>query len=305
MLVELRYNSSSGRGRALRTASRFQAALEGSGHEVHLNAVRSSSPSGRTPNLLVLIGGDGTVKHALDDAVAMGVPVYHVPLGNENLFAREFGMNRDPRRLVDAIEAGRIEPIDVGVVEGTPASAESTPGQPGSTRRERFAIMLSMGPDASVIHRMETGGRGAPGHLAYIAPIADELADTRLPAISVSVDGRALVKARTGLVVVANLRQYGFGVNPARHADGRDGLLDVVFVPATGAGMLLAAAAAGRLGLLESWPGIVLARGQVVELDAPGGFVQVDGESLAMCGPMRLHVEPRALRVLCPPRPGR
>ncbi len=304
VLVELRYNPASGRGKAVRTALRFQHALTTAGHHVVLDAVRAPPVSGRTPDLLVLIGGDGTVKHALDDAIALDIPVYHVPLGNENLFAREFGMTREPARLARAIDARNIDSVDVAVVQGRSTTPAASGGAPATLRRERFAIMLSIGPDASVIHRMDSEGRSAPGHLAYIAPIAEELAHTRIVPITARVDGRLVLDSRPGLLVVANLRQYGFRVNPARHADARDALLDLVFIPATGAGALLIAGALARFGLLESWPGVVTARGRVVELDAPGGLAQVDGESLAMHGPMRLETEARALRVLCPPRVG-
>lgn len=283
------YNPASGSGRASRIAHSFQRALADAGHEVQPVRVGAPRPTGWVPDVLVLVGGDGTVKHALDEAIAAGVPIYHVPLGNENLFAREYSMTRDPARLRRALDDPRVHAIDVGVVEHGPA-------------RQRFAIMLSVGPDASVIHRMDADGRSARGHLAYVAPIAEELADPGIEPITLDVDGRRVVDAQPGLLVVANLRRYAFGIDPARNADPRDALLDAVFIPATTPGRLIWAAACAALGRLDRIEGVVAVRGSRFEINAPGGKAQADGEPLRLPMPLTASVEPRALRVLRPPR---
>ncbi|MEZ6233022.1 MAG: acylglycerol kinase family protein [Phycisphaerales bacterium] len=172
MHVDVVYNRGSGRGKAERIATRFARALTAAGITAHLRPVRGSAPNGHTPDLLVLVGGDGTVMHAIDDAIALGAAVYHVPLGNENLFARGFGMTREPGDLLRAIGRWSIDRIDVGVVRGAG----------GGVRR--FAIMLSVGPGASVIHRMERHGRSAAGHLAYLEPVGEEVSEPRLAAVT-------------------------------------------------------------------------------------------------------------------------
>lgn len=291
MLIQIVYNSRSGRGRAARVARQFETALREAGLSTLVQPVDEPTPDGGTPALLLLVGGDGTVKHSLTHAARTGTPVYHVPLGNENLFAREFGMRRDPRQLLRAIEAWTVGSLDLGAV-----TAER--------RRELFSIMLSVGPDASVIHRMERDGRSARGHLAYLAPIADELVEPRIVPITARVDGQPLADNRPGLLVVANLRHYGFRVNPAPDADAQDGLLDAVFIPARSLGPLCRAAILARVGRLHRLPGTLVARGRSIEIVAPGGLAQVDGEALHLSGTLRVEPMPGALRVLLPARPG-
>lgn len=280
------YNRGSGRGKAERAAARFARALVEAGIAARLRAVGSAAANGHTPELLVLVGGDGTVLHAIDDAIALGAAVYHVPLGNENLFAREFGMTREPGDLLRAIGRWSIDRIDVGVVRGAGGEAR------------RFAIMLSVGPDASVIHRMERHGRSAAGHLAYLEPVGEEVSDPRLAAVTARVDGRLVVDGEVGAVIVANQRHYAFGVDPARHADPRDGLLDLVFVPAEGINGVIRAAAWARIGRLGHLPGVRIVRGREIEVDAPGGLAQVDGEALHLDMAYRVGVEAGALAVL-------
>jgi diacylglycerol kinase (ATP) len=192
------------------------------------------------------------------------------------------------------MRGGHIVEMDVGVVEGRAMDGA------GGRVSDRFAIMLSIGPDASVIHRMQRWGRDVGGHLAYLAPIAEELAEPCIVPITATVDGHRIVDDRCGLLVVANLRRYGFELNPARDADPADGLLDAVFIPAASPGPLFVAGMYARLGRLDRMRGVVMARGREVMLEAPGCLAQVDGEALCMRTPIGVRAEPRALRVLKP-----
>lgn len=285
MRIRIVHNPGSGRGVAARAAERVRAVLARAGHTPDRRA--AGDAEGEPADLLVLIGGDGTVKHALDEAIARDTPVYHIPVGNENLFAREFGMLRDPEALARAIERWDVCRIDVGV-------AESGAG------RERFAIMLSVGPDASVIHRMQRGGREIPGHLAYLGPIAEEVGQPALVPVWATVDGRTLARGEQGMLIAANIRRYAFGLDPAREADPRDGLLDVVFIPAAGVWPLLWAGLAGLAGNLRAVRGVVMDRGARVEVCAPGGPVQADGEAVEAGESIVISVQRRALRILLP-----
>jgi diacylglycerol kinase family enzyme len=213
-------------------------------------------------------------------------------MGNENLFAREFGMKPDPDLAAQWILSGKRRTLDLARV--TEGERQLTP----------FVIMLSVGPDAGVIRRLSATRRGAINHLSYLAPIAQELFTPTLPRISIEVDGRSICDARRGMVVVANSRQYGARFDPAKNAKMDDGLLDVTFFPAeNGAAwawwMLMSLArVAGDL------PGHVHAQGRQVRLVLPeGGSAQADGEhTWSGDGPIELSmaVEPGVLSVCAP-----
>lgn len=298
MRVLMLANMRSGVGRAPRLARAIERQLTGWSHEVITLDVGqlARSPKGSTGPLasgvagadaVVSIGGDGTIHHALPDLLASRRPVYHVPGGNENLFAREFGMSADPIALARALETFRIDSVDVGAAGGRP-----------------FAIMVSVGPDAGVIHRLHASRGRASGHAMYLGPVLHECLRPHLPCLSVRLDGRPVVAARRGLVVIANSRQYAARLDPAPRADMRDGLLDVVFLPAQST---MSAVWWGlRCGLGEHMDDhhAVYERGSEVVIESSGRAPwQADGEVggwIEPGEPLALEVRPATLRVLRP-----
>lgn len=235
----------------------------------------------------VVFGGDGTMHGLLPVLRDSGAAVYHAPLGTENLFAREFRTRREAEHVVRAVERGDLRTIDLGRIgEGAEARA--------------FAIMLSIGPDAGVIHRLHAARRGAITHAAYVWPVLMEVLRPTLPRLTIEVDGREIVREQRGVLVVANLRQYGLRVDPAASADPEDGLFDVVFMPcATGLGALARTAAARMRRHGASVIRLTAATVRVCSEDRAAA--QADGEVLPWGAnglDLAMRVDPKALRVL-------
>ncbi len=122
--------------------------------------------------MLVVVGGDGAMRLAAASAVRTGTPVYHYPLGTENLFSREFGMSASPAALLDALRSLRVEHVDVGVANG-----------------RTFLLMVSMGYDAEVIHDLSARRGGGISHLSYLGPLVRQLRRWRPPELTVRADG--------------------------------------------------------------------------------------------------------------------
>jgi diacylglycerol kinase (ATP) len=311
MQVVMVFNPRSGRGNAPIVANLLRDRLLGAGHDVHMVSVGGEAPidlrrilldSGGSASGLVVVGGDGTVLSAADAAIETGASIYHVPMGTENLFARSFAMTCDAGRLIDALAAhaarlARSEPaVDAGDCNG-----------------KRFLIMASVGFDANVVHRLAEARRGRITHLTYVRHIVGEsLRPTTMP-LTIRVDGREVVSASPGLAIVANSRHYAMRADPARHADMRDGLLDLCFMPTRHPVTALLWLTRAKLGRHLHARGVVHVRGATIEIEAVGGPmpVQLDGEAAkALLGesdfpapmrtPVTLTVRPGALRVMLP-----
>lgn len=308
MRTALLLNPNAGKGRAQAIAASLEAALRA--RQITTQAINvhsevadaATAEAARSNDVIIVLGGDGTVHHALPHLVGKPAALYHLALGTENLVARELGHRADVETAADMIASGRSRTIDTARI--TPRAAETAGPTP-------FVVMASIGPDASVVHRLDATRRGPISHLSYLRPILAEALRPALPEITIVADGDTIVSRRAGLVVVANARQYALRTDPAPDARSDDGLLDVAFFPATTAVAAAVWLLRARLRLAE---GCMRARarsiGITIHTAARGGAraahpvhpVQIDGEALHAPGATHfmIEVQPLTLRVVSP-----
>ena len=125
---------------------------------------------------LVIAGGDGTVAGVT--SLCHDLPTAILPLGNENLLAKELGFTRDASVIAQAIHIGQTRKIDLGLVNGQP-----------------FTIMVSCGMDADVVERVTEWRRTPDGqrrvkHHSYARPIFDSAWGYGFPKLSLITDGK-------------------------------------------------------------------------------------------------------------------
>jgi len=272
--VVLVANPISGRGRADRMSGELARALRARGHAAEQIATRLQpteqwlDPAIRGADAMVVVGGDGAVRMAADAAIRTGVPLHHLPMGTENLFAREFGSTRRPADLLAALDAGRVQWVDVASING-----------------ETVVLMASMGFDADVVHDLAARRTGAITHLSYAAPILRRAIRWRAPALDVVVDGTPLVSGVHGTVIIANCRQYGGRLDPAPDASMTDGRLDVVVLPSRTCLGLIRHALGCWLRLARRSARLPRASGERIELRCrPPATLQVDGDEARPIG---------------------
>ena len=109
--IAMLINPRSGRGKGRETAEAIRRALDDGSRKItsfDIDALDGTrQPRRATLRALIVVGGDGTVHATLPFLARTGLPVYHAPLGTENLFARQFGMSRDPQRVRARRRGGR------------------------------------------------------------------------------------------------------------------------------------------------------------------------------------------------------
>ncbi len=272
MKIALVTNPKSGRGRAFVSAKRLVDALKMRGHDVLVCSVYDDQAQieetiGMSDRVVVL-GGDGTIHHLLPTLIKCETPLYHMGNGTANLIMKEFGMSKRPERVVADLESV-YEPvgIDVPNCNGLP-----------------FLIMVSVGMDASVIHRFEEARNKRGGYRAYIRPILQEVFTPRVANVRVSTTDDALdqpIILDSGILVISNLKSYGGQLNPSPAACAYDGLLDLIAIPcatSVSAGMKL-----GVLRCRRSLKSMKRLRscGFIIQTNHTPSIVQVDGEKAA------------------------
>ncbi|RPK38012.1 Diacylglycerol kinase [Streptomyces sp. ADI92-24] len=180
-------------------------------------------------SLVVVCGGDGTVRAAADALAGTGVPMAVVPCGTGNLLARNLGLPLTPADALGAALSGRAHRIDLGRIEG-----DSLPAT-------HFTAMSGAGLDAAMLENTGTHAKSAFGWPAYVVAGIRSL---RAPRITVTIrldDGPALHRTAR-MLLLANIGsvQGGAALVPAAEPD--DGLLDLaVFDPHGPSGWLRAA----------------------------------------------------------------
>jgi diacylglycerol kinase (ATP) len=238
--------------------------------------------------VVVAAGGDGTVAQVINE-LPSGTPLAVFPAGTENLFAATHGFADDPVALVRALATGRTREIDLGRASVT-------------GRRRLFALMLSAGVDADIVHRLATwrGSRGALRRVrraSYVAPIAASLATYRHPPVRVRAGDTA---ASGAYCIIANAPAYALDLALSPDARADDGALDWLVFERGG----LVALAAFSWAV---WRGRHRARGDVrtgratrLTLDASTPVpVQVDGDPFGTT-PVEVEVMPGALTLIAP-----
>ncbi|MEY4119305.1 MAG: hypothetical protein RLZZ116_2633 [Planctomycetota bacterium] len=302
MQVVIAYNPVSGRGRAEAVAAMLSAALDRAGiASSRVASRRDDACAWLRPTLvgadaLVVVGGDGAVRAAAPEAAREGVPIWQVPLGTENLFARHFRMDADPARLARALRARRVREIDLGVVE-LDAGAEMPD-------RAHFAIMASVGFDADVVHALARTRMGSIAHASYVPVMLECLGSWRPAELAWEIDGEREWLGH-GIVVVGNLPEYGVRLNPTPDARCDDGLLDAVFLPAESPLEAIAWMPLLRARLHGRHPAVRFRRGARVRIEADSAArVQVDGDAVGSphgVRSMAFRTAEQRLSVLLPP----
>jgi diacylglycerol kinase family enzyme len=160
-------------------------------------------------DLVVAVGGDGTVRGCAEGLAGTGVPLAVVPHGTANLLARTLRIPGNPKAaLAVALNSSGVNrTIDLAVADEVP-----------------FTAMAGMGLDAAVV--AATRLKHQIGWLAYAISGAAHLAlaPTRF---TIRLDGGAPVERLARSVVVGNsgLLPGGFSLLPDARPD--DGVLDV------------------------------------------------------------------------------
>ncbi len=141
--------------------------------------------------LLIVYGGDGTIRQALESAVVAGVPMAVLPAGTVNLLAREMGIPLDPERAADLVGKSRRR-IFLGQGNG-----------------HYFHHMAGIGLDAFVVQQLPAWQKRAFGAAAYGMTALTALWRYPMPSFEICLDDGE--RQRATFALVANSPRYGGG----------------------------------------------------------------------------------------------
>jgi diacylglycerol kinase family enzyme len=217
------------------------------------------------------------------------IPLGVLPGGTGNLLARALGIPRNVRKAVEALLAGTVQQIDLGVVQG-----------------HRFAVAAGVGIDAAMVAETPRWMKRRLGVLAYtlIATKAALRAVVlkRFFLARITIDGET-IERRVAAVLFANfgaILEDRIAFGPGIASD--DGVLDCcIFAPEhLGDAMRIM----WRVTRRDFRPdrSMIYRRGTHFRLETdPPLHLQADGELLGL-SPAEVTIEPLAARLLVPRR---
>ncbi len=235
-------------------------------------------------DLLIAIGGDGTVADVASAARSLSVDLGIIPGGSTNIIARGLGIPTNTHLATRLLfEDHAIRKIDAGICG-----------------EHLFLHMAGAGVDSALFDIAKPGLKRRVGWMAYL-PAAIEALLRPLSSFSIQAEEMQIDGVRSPLVLVANGPSI---IAPKLQLDKRirydDGLLDVMVVTATRPIELASVLAQmARRQMFES-PFVTSFTTREVEISSePSLAVQLDGDVVGHT-PVRFTIDPVSVRVVTP-----
>ena len=161
-------------------------------------------------DIVVAVGGDGTVNEVARSLVHTQTALAIIPCGSGNGLARHLCLPMDMKKAISIINDCRIEAFDYGIINNLP-----------------FFCTCGMGFDAFISLKFAEAGKRGP--ITYVENVLKEGLKYKPETYEVSDEG-GTHHHKAFLIACANASQYGNNAYIAPGATMKDGLMDVIIM---------------------------------------------------------------------------
>ena len=238
-------------------------------------------------DIVVAVGGDGTINEVLNGLIGTDVIFGIIPTGTGNGIAREFGLPLRPKEACKTILNGHTKWIDVGNADG-----------------RYFMGFAGTGFDA-MIARFAGELRG-PFRGIWVYFYAGFMVFHRYkPQLLRIKIGSESIEVRPLLVAIANTKRYGGRALIAPDATTDDGLFDICIISSMNALSLIRHLPKLFNGKHVNTRHVKMYKGEsvIIQADEPIPF-HIDGESMDGYSSINLVIIPKAIRLFVPEEGG-
>ncbi len=233
-------------------------------------------------DIVVAIGGDGTVNEVGSALVGTNTALAIVPCGSGNGLARHLRISMNASRALQVLNNGVVGEFDYCTINGKP-----------------FFCTCGMGFDAQVSYKFSN--EGTRGFITYIKKSLTEFFKYKAQDYTIDIDGNIL-KERAFVIACCNAAQYGNNAFIAPRATMQDGLIDVTVMH--GFSFVQSPIIGARLFFrqLDKDRHVSIYRGKRVIIERQTeDILHIDGDPMIM--PPRLEIENinKGIRILVPP----
>ena len=234
-------------------------------------------------DVLLIVGGDGTVSTAGSALIGTKTALGVVPMGSGNGFARHFGIPLKPEDAAKALATADTKRIDVGMVNEKP-----------------FLVTCSMAWDAAIVKSFDRSP--VRGVIPYIFAGVYEFLGYNPQEITAELDtGEVLSFSDTVIFTIANLTQYGGGAVISADAHPDDEMLELVVAQKQDMPVLVANIHRLLNESISKLPRVVFRRFRSLTVTRTEPTqIQIDGELVDAPQKLQVSIKPSCLSVLVP-----
>ena len=233
-------------------------------------------------DVVVAVGGDGTVNEVARSLVHTETALGILPSGSDNGLARHLCIPMETDKALAIINNCQIEAFDYGIINGLP-----------------FFCTCGMGFDAFISLKFAEAGKRGP--ITYVENVLKEGLKYR-PETYEIVDDQGTVYYKAFLIACANASQYGNNAYIAPGATMRDGQMDVIIMEPFGVLDAPQIAADLFMKTLSNNSKIKTFRTKSIHIrrQEPGA-IHYDGDPIMTGRDIDVHIEPLGLHIVINP----
>jgi YegS/Rv2252/BmrU family lipid kinase len=231
--------------------------------------------------MVIAAGGDGTVNEVVNGLVFSPVIFALIPLGTENVLAKEMGIPFNINKACEFIREAPVKRVDVGKVKD-----------------RYFLSFAGVGLDAHAVSEVPQKQKEQLGSLAFFITGLRMAWKYRksAPRARVILDGRE-EKVVFWLIIVGNISTYGWKVKVTPEASINDGLLDICIFPKTTYFGVIRQVVGAFVGVHLKLPEIRYYKAKTIEIKTkPKVLYEADGELMGWT-PCLIEAVPDSLSV--------
>jgi len=246
----------------------------------HLTELSREAAAADT-DVIVAVGGDGTVNRVVKGMIGSNAALALVPAGSGNGLARHLGIPVDIIQSLKLITEGKTHIIDTV-----------------NLNNDLFVSIAGVGFDALVAKKFSQGTRR--GFFSYFKIVTNEYTWYRPRKYRMEIDGKQVTRQAL-FVSFANTNQFGYNTIISPDARIDDGLVDVCIVKKVP--LLYAPHVVGLLltRRIDSSGFVEIIRARQIKLTRnKNRVVNIDGEPVKLTKDLEITVNPLSLKVIIP-----
>jgi diacylglycerol kinase (ATP) len=237
-------------------------------------------------DVIVAVGGDGTLNGILNNVIEHDKILGLIPLGTGNDFPIMLSIPKDLKKAIEILKNGKVKNIDIGHLQ--------------TEKYEKYFInAVGIGFDAKVGFHTNQIKFMDGGLSKYITSLFYSLLTYKTPEMNIEINHKEKLKKRCYLATIGNGRRTGGGFLLTPNALIDDGTFDVCIVDDVSFFTVLNAFPKVLKGKHTTLPIVKMSSCQYIEVNSDSElYLHYDGETPEMVKNIKVNILPLKQRII-------